>query len=148
MAADSGATERRGIPSGLTSWIVGKGLSRDFWLFFVAALFFDFGFAMFLFLYNLFLLDIGYTERQLGLIVGAMTIGGVVGTLPMGWLAQRVGLRRVLLGGFIVSPLIAVLRTMCSRRAEPDRAGIRRRHLYLLLGRMFRADGGRAYDRE
>jgi MFS family permease len=100
------------MPSRLAAWIGGKGLSRDFWLFFVAALFFDFGISMFLFLYNLFLLDIGFAERQLGLIVGAMTIGGVVGTLPMGWLTQRVGLRRVLLGGFIVTPLFAATRTM------------------------------------
>ncbi len=80
-------------------------------MFFVVALCFDFGFAMFLFLYNLLLLDIGFNERQLGFIAGAMTLGSMVGTIPIGMLAQRMGLRRVLSGGFLVTPLISALRT-------------------------------------
>ena len=103
---------QRGMSPRLTSWISEKGLSREFWIFFVAALCYDFGFAMFLFLYNLFLLDIGFNERQLGFVVGAMTIGGVVGTIPIGLLAQRVGLRRVLLAGFVLTPLASALRTI------------------------------------
>jgi MFS family permease len=94
------------------SWIAEKEFSREFWIFFVAALCYDFGVAMFLFLYNLFLLDIGFNERQLGLIAGAMTLGGVVGTIPMGLLAQRVGLRYVLLGGFLLTPLVLVARAL------------------------------------
>ncbi len=101
---------RRGIRERLTSWISDKELSREFWMFFVAALCFDFGFAMFLFLYNLFLLDIGFNERQLGLVAGAMTLGSMVGTIPIGMLAQRVGLRRVLAMGFLATPLISALR--------------------------------------
>jgi MFS family permease len=113
----------RSIPLRLMSWISQKQLSRQFWIFFVAALFFDFGFAMFLFLYNLFLLDIGFSERQLGHIVGAMTIGSVVGTIPMGLIAQRMGLRRVLLAGFILAPLVAAARTMAAgERAQVELA--------------------------
>ena len=65
----------RGIRERLTSWISDKELSREFWMFFVAALCFDFGFAVFLFLYNLLLLDIGFNERQLGLVSGRYDAG-------------------------------------------------------------------------
>ena len=94
------------------SWIADKELGREFWIFAVAALCYEFGVAMFLFLYNLFLLDIGFNERQMGLIAGAMTFGGVVGTIPMGLLAQRAGLRPVLLGGFLFTPAVLVLRAL------------------------------------
>ena len=96
----------------LWSWIGERDLGREFWTFFVAALCYEFGVSMFLFLYNLFLLDIGFNERQLGLIAGAMTLGGVVGTIPMGLLAQRIGLRRVLLGGFLLTPVVLVAREL------------------------------------
>jgi MFS family permease len=110
----AGPMGRRGALSRLTSWILEKELGRPFWLFFVAALCFDFGFAMFLFLYNLFLLDMGFNERQLGLIAGAMTLGGVVATIPMGMFAQRAGLRRALSVGFAMTPLISAARTVAT----------------------------------
>jgi predicted MFS family arabinose efflux permease len=103
---------QRGARIRLISWMVDKKLSREFWIFFLAALCFDFGFAMFLFLYNLFLLDIGFNERQLGFIAGAMTLGGVVATIPMGMFAQRAGLRRALSVGFVMTPLLSAARTV------------------------------------
>jgi len=111
QAAAARSQIRRGIRERLTSWISDKELSREFWMFFVAALCFDFGFAMFLFLYNLLLLDIGFNERLLGLVAGAMTLGSMVGTIPIGMLVQRVGLRRVLSVGFLATALISALRT-------------------------------------
>jgi MFS family permease len=101
---------RSGVLLRLSSWISEKELSREFWIFFTGALCFDFGFAIFFFLFNLFLLDVGFGVRQLGLITGAMTIGGVVGTIPVGLLAKRVRLHRLLLAGFILAPLVSVLR--------------------------------------
>jgi len=100
------------IPLRLRSWISDKELSREFWTFFAGALCFDFGFAIFFFLYNLFLLDVGFGERQLGLITGAMTIGGVAGTIPVGLISRRVSLHRLLLAGFILVPAISVLRSL------------------------------------
>jgi MFS family permease len=102
----------RGIGLRLKSWISDKELSREFWTFFAGALCFDFGFAIFFFLYNLFLLDVGFGERQLGLITGALTIGGVVGTVPVGLLSRRVSLHRLLLAGFILVPALSVLRAL------------------------------------
>ncbi len=91
-------------------WEPARELGGEFWTFFVAALCFDLGFSMYLFLYSLFLLDIGFNERQLGLVAGAMTIGGMIGTLPVGALAQRFGPRRVLLAGFMLTPAVCALR--------------------------------------
>ena len=91
-------------------WLSRKGLSRDFWKFFAAAFCFDFGIAMFLFLYNLFLLDFGFAEKAIGLIASAMTIGGVVGTIPVGILARSVGLHRLLFAAFISVPILFACR--------------------------------------
>jgi MFS family permease len=102
----------RGASLRLGAWIADKELSREFWIFFAGALCFDFGFAIFFFLYNLFLLDLGFGERQLGLITGAMSIGCVVGTIPVGLLSRRVNLHRLLLAGFILVPALSALRAL------------------------------------
>lgn len=105
----SGAARRR-VAALLRLWIAEKELSRDFWFFYLTAICFGLGFSMYLFLYSLYLLDIGFAERQIGLVASAMTIGSMTGTLPMGAMAQRLGVRRVLLCGFAVTPLISALR--------------------------------------
>jgi len=87
-----------------------QGLNSGFWTFYIAALFCDIGFAMYLFLYSLFLLDVGYNERQLGLVAGAMTLGMMAGTLPAGMLAERFGLKRTLLLCFVLTPAISAIR--------------------------------------
>lgn len=107
-----GAGETRRDAGRVRAWIAEQGLGRGFWIFFVAALCFDFGGAMFLFLYNLFLLDLGFNERQLGFIGSAMTLGMVAGTIPLGMLAQRAGLRRVMAYGFIAAAAVGAARTM------------------------------------
>ena len=63
-------------------------LSRQFWTFFVAAFFFDFGVGLYFFLFNLFLLNIRFDERTMGIIGGALMMGNVLGTIPVGILAQ------------------------------------------------------------
>ena len=70
-----------------------KSPSRGFWVFFTVAFFFDFGFSVYFFLFNLYLLDIHFNERTIGLIGGALTLGSAIGTLPAGWLARKTGLR-------------------------------------------------------
>ncbi len=95
-----------------------RDLGGEFWRFFAAALCFDLGFAMYLFLYSLFLLDVGFNERQLGLVAGAMTLGIMTGTLPMGALAERFGLRRVLVMGFLVAPALSAVRPFFLEQRE------------------------------
>jgi predicted MFS family arabinose efflux permease len=87
-----------------------RGLGREFWKFYAAAVCVDIGFAMYVFLYSLFLLDIGFDERQIGLVAGALTIGAMFGTLPAGALAERFGLRPMLLTGFVMTPAICAVR--------------------------------------
>jgi len=75
------------------AWLQEKKLSRGFWIFFAVAFFFDFGFAVYFFLFNLYLLDLHFNERAIGLVGGALTLGTMAGTLPAGWIARRTGLR-------------------------------------------------------
>ena len=85
--------------------------SPSFWKFFAAAFFFDLGFGLFFFLFNLYLTDLHFNEKSLGLITGALTLGNVAGTIPVMILVRRFGLQRMLLFCFTVAPLTCILRT-------------------------------------
>lgn len=97
-----------GVPSD-SRWPFTK-LGRSFWVFFAAALFLDFGFDLYFFLYNLFLVSLHYDERAIGLIGSALTIGNVAGTIPASMLASRFGLQKPLLFCFIAAPIICIAR--------------------------------------
>jgi MFS family permease len=55
------------------------------------------GLSIYFFLFNLFLIDHGYSERRLGVIASAMAAGNLTGAIPAGRLIQRQGLRFALL---------------------------------------------------
>ena len=93
-------------------WLTDMRLGRQFWVFFAVAFFFDFGFAVYFFLFNLYLLDYGFNERAIGLVGGALTLGSVAGTLPAGWLARRTGLRPLLVCCMIAAPLMGLARAL------------------------------------
>jgi predicted MFS family arabinose efflux permease len=93
-------------------WLKNEQLSRGFWVFFTAAFFFDFGFSVYFFLFNLYLLDLQFNDRAIGLINGALTLGSVVGTLPAGLLARKIGLRPLLIVCLIAAPLLGALRAV------------------------------------
>jgi MFS family permease len=95
-----------------SAWLREKNLSSGFWTFFNAALFYDTGFAVYWFLFNLFLLDYHFNERAIGLINGALTLGLLVGTLPVGALGRKFGPRPVLLFCFAVAPLFGAARAL------------------------------------
>jgi MFS family permease len=82
----------------------------QFWFYFVAATFFGFGLSVYYFLFNIYLLGFGLTERSLGLIGSLMAVGSICGTIPAGVLAERVGLRWTLSGGLLLSLIFLVLR--------------------------------------
>ena len=94
------------------AWLRQKNLSEDFWIFFTAAFFFDFGFSVYVFLFNLYLLDFHFNERAIGLIGGAMTIGSVAGTLPAGFLARKFGIRPILTVCLITAPILGAARVL------------------------------------
>jgi MFS family permease len=93
-----------------TGWLLEKKLSRQFWVFFTVAFFFDVGFSVYYFLFNLYLLDFHFNERVIGLVGGALTLGTVAGTLPVGWLARKIGLRPPLICCLIAAPLLGAMR--------------------------------------
>ena len=90
--------------------VTAKAPRGQFWLFFTAALFFNLGFSIFFFLFNLYLLGYHFTERSLGLIGGTMALGSILGTIPVGICAQRLGLRLTLVSGLLCTVAFSVLR--------------------------------------
>ncbi len=93
-------------------WLRRKNLSAGYWVFFNVAFFYDTGFAVYWFLFNLYLLDFHFNERAIGLVNGALTLGVLVGTLPVGALGRRFGPRPVLMFCFIVAPLLNIARVL------------------------------------
>ncbi len=97
---------------GFRWWWSAKGLGKQFWTFYAASFCFDFGMFIFFFLYNLYLLDCGYTEKFIGQVTGANALGCIAGTIPAGLMAQRFGLRRTMLACFLLVSLVAALRAV------------------------------------
>jgi MFS family permease len=95
-----------------SAWIRQQKLSRGFWVFFSAAFFFDAGFAVYVFLFNLYLLDYGFSDRSIGLIGGAMTLGTLVGTLPAGLVARRTGVKPMLIFCFVSASVMSAARVL------------------------------------
>ena len=92
-------------------WFGGStGLGGQYWRFFFAEAFFDFGMFVFVFLYNLYLLQLGFHEDFLGLVAGVMTAGNIAGSLLAVVAMQRFGIRRTLLASFAITAALAALR--------------------------------------
>lgn len=96
------------------AWLINKKLSRDFWIVFTAAFFFDFGISIFVFMFNLYLLDLHFNDRSIGLVNSAALLGTVLGTLPAGLLTRRIGLRPMLAFCLIAAPALCALRALAT----------------------------------
>jgi MFS family permease len=81
-----------------------------FWIFFTASIFFNIGFSIFYFLFNIYLLGFGWTERSLGLIGSLTAVGSILGTIPAGRLVERIGLRGTLTLGITFAVIFSILR--------------------------------------
>ena len=92
-------------------------LGAEFWTFLAAAVLFNFALFVFVLLYNLHLLDLGFREDVLGLINGASTTGTVAGTIPAAFVVRRFGLRATVIGSIAVFALLIPLRTLVDARA-------------------------------
>jgi len=102
---------------GLRYRVSRKNLSRQFWTFFAASFCFDLGMTMYFFLYNLYLLDCGFKEDFLGLMMSFMNIGSIACTIPAAILIQRLGIRRSLLTCIAVVPAVFAARAMIGHRS-------------------------------
>jgi len=97
-------------------WRTGS-LGPQFWNFLGAAALFNFALFIFVLLYNLRLLELGYRESFLGVVTSASTAGTVLGTLPAAWVGRRLGLRASLLGAVSACAVLAALRSLATARA-------------------------------
>ena len=85
-------------------------LSRHYWTFLSASVFFDLGFGLCFFLFNLYLNALHFNERSIGMVTSAFTIGALLGTYPAGLLARRLGLRPLLTICMLAAPVAACAR--------------------------------------
>jgi MFS family permease len=88
------------------------GLGPEYWRLLASAAFFNFGIFVFVFLYNLYLLQLGFRENFLGLISGLMTAATVAGSVLSVFAIQRFGMRRTLMASFALASGLSALRAM------------------------------------
>ena len=93
-------------------WFAENNFCREFWVYFSAVFFFDAGFCIYFFLFNLYLLDLHFNEQAMGLIGGATTLGSVVATLPAGVLVKKMGVRPMLIFCYLAAPLTCAVRAI------------------------------------
>lgn len=93
-----------------------RPLGSQFWWFLAAAAVFNFALFIFVLLYNLFLLDLGFREDFAGIVNGSMRAGSVAGTLPAALLAHRFGLKKMLLATIVGTAAAEVLRAVIGAR--------------------------------
>jgi predicted MFS family arabinose efflux permease len=100
------------LVQGVRWWLASKGFGRQLWIFLGASFLFNSGMYIFFFLFNLYLLDRGFQENFLGSVAAALGVGGLVGTIPGGLIAQRVGLRKTLLLCMTLVPCVFAMRAL------------------------------------
>lgn len=106
----------RTVWSGLRFWWRVNSLGRQFWLVLAAAALFNFPLFIFFLHYNLFLLELGFGEEFVGVVNSAMRFGSMAGTIPAAFIAQRWGLRRVLIATVVLSAAAEVFRAIAGAR--------------------------------
>lgn len=98
------------------SWTRGAGVDRAFFRFLSAAWLYEIGMFVFVLLYNLHLLDLGYQEDFIGMVTGAQTAGSLAGALPAGMLVRRWGMGRFLCAAFLLAAGIFAIRSVAVGR--------------------------------
>jgi len=93
-----------------------SGLSGGYWLFLGASSFFVLGMFIYVLLYNLYLLDLGFREDFVGQVNSASTAGMVAAILPAAALARRWGLGRMLSVSFASVAIVSALRVLATGR--------------------------------
>jgi len=87
------------------------GFTKHYWTFLFAENLYDIGLYIFVLLYNLYLLDLGYREDFLGWVTSAMSAGGIAACLPAAGIVKKLGLKRTVICGSAGVAMLCVLRT-------------------------------------
>ncbi len=87
------------------------GFTKHYWTFLFAENLYDIGLYIFVLLYNLYLLDLGYREDFLGLVTSAMSLGSIVGALPGAGIVRKLGLRRTVISSSAGVAVLCAFRT-------------------------------------
>lgn len=87
------------------------GFTKHYWTFLFAENLYDIGLYIFVLLYNLYLLDLGYREDFLGWVASAMSAGGIAACLPAAGIVKKLGLKRTVIGGSAGVAMLCILRT-------------------------------------
>jgi MFS family permease len=87
------------------------GFTKHYWTFLFAENLYDIGLYIFVILYNLYLLDLGYREDFLGWISSAMSAGSIVGALPGAAIVRRLGLKHTVIRASAGVALLCICRT-------------------------------------
>jgi MFS family permease len=104
------------LVSGVRWRMRSSGLTGGYWLFLGASSFFVLGMFIYVLLYNLYLLDLGFREDFVGQVSSASTAGMVAAILPAAALARRWGLGKMLFVSFASVGAISVLRVLVTTR--------------------------------
>lgn len=91
-------------------------LGNQFWIFLAASCLFNLGMFMYVLLYNLYLLDLGYKEDFLGWVSSAMTAGNILGAFAAVTFNRRIGLKASVLVFFVSMPVISAMRAVVTDR--------------------------------
>ncbi len=104
--------------SGARWWWKTNSLGEQFWIFLGAAVVFNFANFVFVLLYNLYLIDLGFREDFLGVVNGAARLGSLAGTLPAAWVAHRFGLRKAFLAAIAAIAVDTAARALFTGKAS------------------------------
>jgi MFS family permease len=87
------------------------GFTKHYWTFLFAENLYDIGLYIFVLLYNLYLLDLGYREDFLGWISSAMSAGSILGALPGAAIIRKLGLKQTVIRASAGVALLCMCRT-------------------------------------
>jgi predicted MFS family arabinose efflux permease len=107
------------IASGIRWCWLRTGLGAGFLRYQAGSAFFCLGMGIFVLLYNLYLLGLGFREGTLGAVAGMMSAGTVAGSIPAAGIARRLGLRNTLLLAILGCSGAACLRALWTDGAWP-----------------------------
>lgn len=105
------------VQSGVRWRMRSSGLTGSYWLFLGASSLFVLGMFIYVLLYNLYLLDLGFREDFVGQVSSASTAGLVAAILPAAALARRWGLGKMLTASFGSVAAISAMRALVTSAA-------------------------------